>query len=510
MIDKALTKALRKLRPTKPVTLEKHGECQITTSHPSSKEGTPTLKVDGIKCYLQEIQWKIHNEGKRIPEGKRITETCQTRGCLNPNHLAPLNHGEIIRARGKHKRGSANGRAKLTEEQAAIIKNSPQASASEIAKHFGISTSSVRDIWANINWAALVPPKGTPVFTPPPREEKRSMDEREHELQHLARTEYPNCTDLLKLGLDFEADFITPLLHPHTYAWQRNTPCWRLSTIGKIKSDLTPKGVDSYAAQLIVNTAGILHAEQIPGYTDWKEALQQPTILQNQNFWQSLTTELLAQPSKEKALQIWSDWLRGPKSAKHTALKAGIRKTLRHVLAQLHAELTKKQRQFIAAGGKKNQRLLYLHHTVSTALHTAEIKTLPEIALLSAREMWELGGFGNKTFEDMVIDLAEVGLTLRETPHEIELLSTSKAQWIKHNRRYITDAFWGIFYRGWWKGYPEYSTAEPYEKIRRLYRITSSEFSTLPGAQEKLEEIEKTLQETQKSPDSVEKTDSQQ
>jgi hypothetical protein len=167
-VDIKLTQALRQIKPTAVEVLytETPEGCRVAASHCLTQGKTPFMHSSQGRVRLQEVQWKLKH-GK-VPKGKLVTETCKTRGCLCLAHLAALMHSEIVLIRGKHKQGEENGRAKLTAQQAAIIKNSPAASREDMADQFGVSIHTVQDIRAGKLWKKLVVDEHTPTYTPSP------------------------------------------------------------------------------------------------------------------------------------------------------------------------------------------------------------------------------------------------------------------------------------------------------------------------------------------------------
>ena len=97
------------------------------------------------------------------PGAKQINHTCGNRRCCNPAHLYAgtqlenfqdmLRHGTHVPP--PHKRGSAVGNSKLTEEQAAQIKRglAQGRAGSELATEFNVSPSTICLIRRGIRWA---------------------------------------------------------------------------------------------------------------------------------------------------------------------------------------------------------------------------------------------------------------------------------------------------------------------------------------------------------------------
>lgn len=141
------------------------------------------VQIDDVDdCWLWKLSTGSHGYGqlfwdKRVqtahrfsyhlfrgdPGAKQINHTCGCRRCCNPAHLYAgnqlenfqdmLRHGTHVPP--PHKRGSAVGNSKLTEEQAAEIKRglAQGRPGSELAAQFNVSASTVSLIRRGIRWA---------------------------------------------------------------------------------------------------------------------------------------------------------------------------------------------------------------------------------------------------------------------------------------------------------------------------------------------------------------------
>lgn len=97
-----------------------------------------------------------------IPEGLCVLHRCDNPSCVNPEHLEPGtridNNADRDRKgrQGNHK-GTCNGRAKLTESQAAEIRQryrrgSRDANIRALAQEFGLSRSAVQYLVSGQHW----------------------------------------------------------------------------------------------------------------------------------------------------------------------------------------------------------------------------------------------------------------------------------------------------------------------------------------------------------------------
>ncbi len=95
------------------------------------------------------ISWALHNGAD--PRGGVVMHTCDTRACVNPEHLVLGTPSENMRdmvAKGRCKHGHANGVLKLTPSDIVKIKQllvvkTPQRA---VAKLFGVTQSVISDI----------------------------------------------------------------------------------------------------------------------------------------------------------------------------------------------------------------------------------------------------------------------------------------------------------------------------------------------------------------------------
>ncbi len=100
-----------------------------------------------------------------IPEGKVILHKCGNTFCVNPNHLEAGTQKENAadtKAMGRLKLPNNSGEnakwAKLTLEQVKeviAVKGGKRGIGAELAKRFGVSKSTIYQIWSGNNWQKL-------------------------------------------------------------------------------------------------------------------------------------------------------------------------------------------------------------------------------------------------------------------------------------------------------------------------------------------------------------------
>jgi hypothetical protein len=119
-------------------------------------DGQPygTIKARGKNLRAHRVMFELCYGP--IRDGMSIMHVCDNPPCCNPSHLREVTHHEnmIDRAqkdRGGDRRGVKNGRAKLSSEQVAEIRQSLDSTAS-LARRFGVSWTAIKYIRAGRNW----------------------------------------------------------------------------------------------------------------------------------------------------------------------------------------------------------------------------------------------------------------------------------------------------------------------------------------------------------------------
>lgn len=102
-----------------------------------------------------------------IPDGLQVCHKCDTRLCVNPDHLflgtQSDNANDMYRkGRGNDCFGERNGIAKLTEAQVLEILASPDLSGAAFARRYGVHPTTIHrarrgEYWKHLNTAALQP-----------------------------------------------------------------------------------------------------------------------------------------------------------------------------------------------------------------------------------------------------------------------------------------------------------------------------------------------------------------
>ena len=125
------------------------------------ENGYGKLRVSPNTKRIRAHRWSYQLHKGPIPNGKFICHTCDTRSCVNPDHLYVGTAKENNLDRKRRNRGGQlkiSGELskvrKLTKEQVLEIRNLT-GSLSSIAKKFGVGTSQIHRIKTNQHWRTI-------------------------------------------------------------------------------------------------------------------------------------------------------------------------------------------------------------------------------------------------------------------------------------------------------------------------------------------------------------------
>lgn len=112
------------------------------------------IEINGVSYRLHRIVYFLVKG--EIPKGYVVMHSCDNRGCINPDHLSAGTVLDNVSDRDrKHRRehpvGIKNGMAKITEEQALEIRNSPLRYLDLQAK-FGVTKNVIYRVRKKIHW----------------------------------------------------------------------------------------------------------------------------------------------------------------------------------------------------------------------------------------------------------------------------------------------------------------------------------------------------------------------
>lgn len=128
---------------------------------------------EGRTWLAHRLAWAVWRGG--IPEGACVLHRCDNRKCVNADHLFLGDRFDNMQdmiskdranfvgfqspnfRRPAPRKGSLNGRAKLTESQVRLILSQEGRRHCDVAAEFGVSTATVQRIFAKANWKHVTP-----------------------------------------------------------------------------------------------------------------------------------------------------------------------------------------------------------------------------------------------------------------------------------------------------------------------------------------------------------------
>lgn len=120
-------------------------------------DGYGVVVINYKHLLAHRVVYALHVGG--FAEEKRVLHRCDVPCCVNPDHLFLGTQADNIRdmenkKRSYHPRGSAHGRAKLSESDVVFIRNSPDSNRVNATK-FGVSSQVIsqlrqRKIWKHV------------------------------------------------------------------------------------------------------------------------------------------------------------------------------------------------------------------------------------------------------------------------------------------------------------------------------------------------------------------------
>jgi hypothetical protein len=123
-----------------------------------NRSGYGKFWLNGRTDIAHRVSYRIHHGP--IPAGIQVRHTCDNPPCVNPSHLLLGTGKENARdalERDRYRRGSRNGRAKLTESQVAEIRRCWASGETQVsmAQRFGVSKSAIQWVLNGRNWAGI-------------------------------------------------------------------------------------------------------------------------------------------------------------------------------------------------------------------------------------------------------------------------------------------------------------------------------------------------------------------
>ena len=115
------------------------------------------IRIDG-RCYLvHKLSLETHL-GRPLADGMVTRHKCLNSICVNPEHLEEgtqkQNCEDTIRD-GTSRRGTKHNACKLIEDQVREIRTRKNESASDLAKIYGVQSTTICHIWSGKSWGWL-------------------------------------------------------------------------------------------------------------------------------------------------------------------------------------------------------------------------------------------------------------------------------------------------------------------------------------------------------------------
>ena len=157
--DKARKVASLDVRFWSMVNRTGEADCWLWTGHRNDR-GYGTINrgrrtAGGKPVLAHRLSWELHRGV--IPRGLFVCHSCDNPSCVNPSHLfvgTCSDNNADMRMKGRHKIGSDDPRAKLTESvvreiRRRVASGEPQR---HLADEFGVSASTVCSVVAGHTW----------------------------------------------------------------------------------------------------------------------------------------------------------------------------------------------------------------------------------------------------------------------------------------------------------------------------------------------------------------------
>ena len=116
-------------------------------------------RVDGKPRLALASHYVLAMDGRPRPDGLNALHSCDNPNCCNPRHLSwGTQKANVAQAmsRGRHQRGEASGRARLTEAEVLAIR-ADERGCRRLAREYGVGVQTIVGIRAGKTWRHLLP-----------------------------------------------------------------------------------------------------------------------------------------------------------------------------------------------------------------------------------------------------------------------------------------------------------------------------------------------------------------
>jgi hypothetical protein len=123
-----------------------------------NRRGYGKFWLDGRTDLAHRVSYRMHKGS--IPAGLQVRHSCDNPPCVNPDHLligTGKDNALDALERDRYRRGSGNGRAKLTESEVRAIRHDWQHGATQVsmARRYGVSRAAIQWVLNGRSWAGI-------------------------------------------------------------------------------------------------------------------------------------------------------------------------------------------------------------------------------------------------------------------------------------------------------------------------------------------------------------------
>ncbi|HMV49205.1 MAG TPA: HNH endonuclease [Blastocatellia bacterium] len=139
--------------------ITKQGDCWLFGNNPSRYASFFRRKIDGGAIGAHVFSYLIHHGP--IPEGQLVRHKCDTKHCVNPDHLIAGTQAENVRDMIERNRFSRPN-AKLTPKDVEEIRkryDRREATQSEMARQYGVAPGTIWHAVHGLNWKQVASDK---------------------------------------------------------------------------------------------------------------------------------------------------------------------------------------------------------------------------------------------------------------------------------------------------------------------------------------------------------------
>lgn len=132
---------------------ETNSGCWIWTGT-LNQEGYGVFSVDSLPVRAHRYSWQLANSHHISTPLLFVCHKCDVRACVNPDHLflgESYENTQDMVNKGRQALGEKHGKARLTEEDIPMIRQSPLTN-SELANQFGVTRQAINRIRKRLNW----------------------------------------------------------------------------------------------------------------------------------------------------------------------------------------------------------------------------------------------------------------------------------------------------------------------------------------------------------------------